>query len=861
MIKGSAWRARVTAPKKRLLEASSGAALTVMLLTMATSPARAQTVAAPPTSEADSGVAPLDEIIVTARKQEESLNDVPLAVSAFNDAQLAARNITSLNDISTFTPSFNFQNQQGGGSGRNDRTLNTLTFRGLVLTTDNGVRAGGLLFIDGAPVVSGTAPGLADIERVEVLKGPQSAFFGRSTFSGAVNYVTKDPPRDAEGRIGLTVETRDSYIATASVGGPIAGEALRGRISFYNEEQGGHWRNAAAPFEELGKRRTTSIGGQLLWDASDRLRIKGAVTAFEQKDGPPAQAALKQADMNCNLNPPTVPASFRLPAPVPGNPQIPNPNAGNRYFCGSIPDADDLAAGAISGNYVIDPITRASTLDNRSNFITHFDPDFLGEGGLRRHSLQGSIRLDYDLANGMTFSAVTAAHTEKVQSLIDLSFRDGRPIPNPLFTPGSTTRLPFISYFLNYQTKGSDFSQEIRLTSEQDGRFRWLIGGNYIEADQYDGVIFGQSPFGPLFVGQPSHFSPRTPAVFGAAYFDVTPSLTLSAELRYQRDMVRQDVLGTALGAPLADPVRLKENYNSLSPRLTVDYEFESGTMVYALWSRGYRPGGFNVQLAPGFGAGPELLAAAAGGGYALAFDQERLDNYEAGIKASLFDRRAQLNISAYYDEYSKGQIGQNVTFARPNGTIGLANLVGNVGRIELKGIEIDAAWRPARSLQLSATFAINDSEVKRGFCSDCVGISSASQGIGLEPPNNDLRGKRLPVAPKYSGTFGAEYEQPLAGAYDWFTRLDYIYRGKRFIDQANVAAIGAKSTLNLRIGVRSERLSAELYCSNCTNDLTMASATYGSDAFTLTSPPTRQEIRLGLPQRRVFGVRASYNF
>jgi len=824
------------------------------------SPACAQTGANVPAEATEDRVA-LEEIVVTARKTEESLNDVPLAITAMTDAQLASRGIQSLTDVSYFTPGFHFQNQTGGGSGRNDRTLNTLTFRGLTLSSDQGVRAGGLLFIDGAPVISGTAPGLADIERVEVLKGPQSAFFGRSTFSGAVNYVTKDPPREFAGRVDASVATRGSYTINASLGGPLAGDTLRGRISFYNDREGGHWRNKAAPYERLGKRRTTAIGAQLLWEPTDRLRLKGAVTGFEQRDGPAAQAALKQSDMNCNLNPATLPQSFLSRSPAPGNPQVANPNAGNRYWCGSIPDADKLAPGVISGNYVLDPLTRAVLIDNTSNFITHFDPDFLDKGGLRRRAVQGSLRVDYEFPNGMTFTSNSALHIEKVQSIIDLGFRDARSTPNPFYRPGSTTLLPSTNWLFNYQTKADDFSQEVRLSSAQDQRFRWLVGVNYIQANQYEGVIYGQTPFGPLFAGLPGRHHPKTPAVFGAAYFDLLPGLTLNAELRYQRDMIRQDIVGTSAGAPLPTPVKFSENFDSVSPRLTIDYKFDSGTMVYALWSRGYRPGGFNTALSPAFGA-PELIAAAAAGGYKIAFGQERLDNYETGVKASLAGGRAQLNLSGYYDQYSNGQIGQIVTFVRPNGTIGLFNLTANVGKIELQGIEIDGAWRVSRNLEFSGSFAINDSEVKQGFCTDCIGIYSAAQGIGLEPLNNDLRGKRLPVAPKYSGAFGAEYQAPFSGPFDWFARADYIYRGKRYIDQANVASIGAKQAVNLRLGLRSDQVSAEFFCTNCTNDLTMESGTYaGTDALTIASPPTRQEIRLGLPKRRVFGIRTSVQF
>ena len=131
----------------------------------------------------------LEEIVVTARKVEENLMEVPLAVTAFSSEDLEAIDMVQLTDLQLFTPSFSFTDQAGEAGARNDRSSNSLTFRGLYLNGNVGINAGGLLFIDGAPVVGAFMPSIVDTERVEVLKGPQSAYFGRSTFLGAVNFV------------------------------------------------------------------------------------------------------------------------------------------------------------------------------------------------------------------------------------------------------------------------------------------------------------------------------------------------------------------------------------------------------------------------------------------------------------------------------------------------------------------------------------------------------------------------------------------------------------------------------------------------------------------------------------------------
>lgn len=148
----------------------------------------------------------LEEVTVTARKVEENQMTVPMAITALTGAELEATGAKQLNDIMAMTPSFYFSNQQGA-SCRNDRTVNSLIFRGLYLDRNAGLTAGGQMFVDGAPVLGAMPPALADVERVEVLKGPQSAYFGRSAFAGAISFTTRDPAEVFRSRLMLETST------------------------------------------------------------------------------------------------------------------------------------------------------------------------------------------------------------------------------------------------------------------------------------------------------------------------------------------------------------------------------------------------------------------------------------------------------------------------------------------------------------------------------------------------------------------------------------------------------------------------------------------------------------------------------
>ncbi|MYF08212.1 MAG: TonB-dependent receptor plug domain-containing protein, partial [Rhodospirillaceae bacterium] len=239
----------------------------------------------------------LEEIVVTARKVEENLMEVPLAITAFSAEELEAIDMAELNDIQLYTPSFSFTNQQGG-SGRNDRSSNALVFRGLYLNINVGVNAGGLLFIDGAPVVGGYSPSIVDTERVEILKGPQSAYFGRSTFVGALNFVMKEPGDEFGGRISTDFSSFGSNEQHIMFEGPLVEDKLSMRVSGRHWRQGGYIDNYADPSDELGERTTNSISTSIVFTPTDTLKAKLFVNFFVDEDWSATQFALKQDQYN-----------------------------------------------------------------------------------------------------------------------------------------------------------------------------------------------------------------------------------------------------------------------------------------------------------------------------------------------------------------------------------------------------------------------------------------------------------------------------------------------------------------------------------------------------------------------------------
>ena len=798
----------------------------------------------------------LEEIVVTARKVEENLMTVPLAITAFSSEDIEAAGIKQLNDVMLMTPGFNFVNQQGS-SGRNDRSASSLVFRGLFLNLNTGLNAGGNLFIDGAPVLGAQPPAIVDVERIEVLKGPQSAYFGRSTFAGAINFVTREPGQDVSGKVIAEIGSWDSHDVSASLEGGIT-ERLAARITARSFERGGQFTNFADPNgKKLGAQTTQSFSTSLVYKPSEALKIKAYLNAFRDNDGPPAQGALKADSFTgrATIDGSCVPFS-QAPAGTAALGQAANSRASFGYICGKLPTMDKIPANVISGDWDTSNPNTFRALFEPNPIWTRFDTNFNRKGGIKRESLQADVRIDYDFASGHSLTALTAAHQDKTMTLIDLNYRSGKDKVNPFNATRPTTTVPWLQSLLVSQGRFRDWSQELRLTSPQEQRLRWTIGGNYFDGYSPGGTVYGLLPSGPSFTASITEQKVRTPAVFGAVYFDLTEQLTLSVEGRYQWDKISQTPLvappGVATTGVAAET--LSETYTSFSPRISVDYQITEDTLLYALFSRGYRPGGFNAALKTSPPAlVTTLLQVVPTAG--VSFDQEQLDNYEAGIKSTFFDGRARATLTFYKNKWLDGQVGSTVALP---GFTNLITVTVNNGEADLQGIEFEGQFQATRQLKLSGTFAYNKSELvsygvgSGGNCADC-NLVYGNFGGAL--------GNRLPTTPKITYSLSAEYGDKLTASTDWYGRVDWMHQGEKYTDFSNVAWVGASNNMNARIGVRNDRLSLELFGNNLTNNKVLTAALLGIDAFTFLVPPNKNELRFSPPLPRSWGVRATYKF
>jgi len=529
--------------------------------------------------------------------------------------------------------------------------------------------------------------------------------------------------------------------------------------------------------------------------------------------------------------------------------------AGFGYVCGELPSMGDLDPSVFSADTVIDDILEKTLFDPNPNWLV-FDPNFHREPGLKREAFQTNLRIDFDHSSGYSFTSLTAYHTEKNQNIIDLNYRDGRSRANP-FAPlfisvlGRTDVRPDWNSTLVIQNgEQRDFSQELRLNSPQDKRFRWVAGINYFDAFTPGQSVYGNLIVGPTFVSEIVERKVETPAVFGAGYYDITPKLTLSVEGRYQWDKIWENTLIGVNQLPPETPLIFSATFKSFAPRISLDYKYADDSTVYVLFSRGFRPGRFNAVLA---NASPAVLDAlrAVAPTASLNILEEKLDNYEIGWKATWLGGRARTTVALYYDEWLNGQVGNSIPVVA-DGVANLINIVLNNGAAELRGIEFEGQFQATENLTLAASYGLNDTEVKSFVGGDCNLVYGSFDGVV---------GNELPSAPRVTWALSGQYEDNLAGDWDWYGRVDWAHQGRRYTDFSNVAWTAPYNNVNARIGVRSPGISVEAFVENALDHDEFIQGALGTDVFTFISGPTKNEVRVSAPIPRTYGIRFAYNF
>lgn len=757
------------------------------------------------------GASGLEEVVVTARRRDESLFDVPISITALSAEQLETFNLQDMEEISRMTPGMFYSDW--GGTGRQDRASSQYVIRGLAVNSFQSLSDAAILFVDGVPSVSGNLPGSLDIARIEVLKGPQTATFGRNTFSGAISVVTKDPGDTFGGNAVLELANYDSSQVGLSIEGPIVADRLFGRISFEQRNEGAQYRNTVNG-QPLGGQDTTSVWASLKFVPTDNLEVKFVANYFEFEDDWGAQVRLVQADANCD----------------PGNMGM------NTWFCGDVPD-------------VFESDTRFLGIDQRWLSISR--PFFNvtindGQPGLVARNIHANAQVSYEFANGWVLNSITG-YNEELEGNIASEWYDPNNMHNFLAVPGVRQETSWI-YLLEGESE--DFSQEVRLSNAGDGRLAWSVGINYVKFESVGGLVgdvplpfasLGWSPTSPVQLPGGLRES-NTTSIFGSIYYDVTDKIEVGLEARYQEDDI-SDIEDFWSANPLPE---LEGSWDAFTPRVSVSYKPNDDMIIFGTYSQGQRPGAFNAALQSG-GAFPDdcLAEIERLTGATLEADQEKIDSFDLGIKANFADGRANVGATVYTGKITDQQVNQSVQFTQP--CLVISSFITNVGEIEFSGIELDGSYQITDNLTVSGAYSYNDVEITKGEDRTPLQFGGSS----------DVIGNVLPRTPNSQGFAGIEYRGQLNNGVDWYIGGEYLYIGRKYVTVANLVKVPGQSLVNGRVGFELDRLRIEAWGKNLFDDDTpdLANPSFDYNSF------TSRAITIGLPKKRTYGVRLNYQF
>ena len=648
--------------------------------------------------------AQLEEIIVTAQKREQSLQDVSIAISAFDSSQFAELGLTNLEQLPYVIPSVELSDARGAGQP-------TWVIRGAGLSDFNANNTPvAAVFYDEVYMTSNALGGIGlfDVGRVEVLKGPQGGLYGRNATGGAIRILSARPDlSETSGFVRGTSGQWNGWSLEGAIGGPIIENKLAYRLAV-NTDQGGGWQDSLATpgDDEHGDRDYQAVRGQLLFSPSDELEFLLKIDSG--KDA----SETTMARLNGNYDP-----SFE--------------------YCDAIrqgrrDDSNCLGFHNLLGDPRLPSDQKKNGETVLSNPINELDNEWSGY----------NLYIDWD---------VGFASFRSITSYLDFDYYQ--------FFDYDATPLVFVSSiegFPDADTNIEQWSQEFRLTSAGDGPLTWLAGAMYAEDTNESLQSFSVQTLADLgfveFTEGVANYTQDTEtwAVYGQVGYDLTDSLNLHGSLRYTDEDKDIDYLSTVFiggfAVPLGDvegfETSLDENW---SGHIGLDWNISDDTLLYARFSRGFKSGGFfaaftdnNDQLTP--------------------YAEEVNDSFEIGIKSNPAED-LQINAAAFLYDYQDAQGGILVeSDGSPSGTL---STIGTVGDAEHFGAELDLLWAPSGlpGFQLGVAAAWLDAEITDSdeFSFDQTGgLVGASQLQSLEGLDREF-------SPKSSYTINARQEVTFA--------------------------------------------------------------------------------------------------
>ena len=770
----------------------------------------------------------LEEIVVTARKREESMLEVPVSISVISANLIQEAGIIEPRDFFELIPGLDFDTN-------GDRNNATPSVRGIQSTATATTRQKVMSFIDGMPLVGaqGTMQ-FSGIERVEVFRGPQSAAFGRSTFAGAINYVTRDPGDEFEGDLRIGTSNLGRNNVTLALGGPINdsfGYTLDVNLDEYRGDDS--WFTTDSGVRQGGT-STEYISAKLQFAPNDRFDGEVRVQSMRTDDDMQLRYYISAEEYAACTS--DAVGGFASPNKI-----------GTRWIKGTFNCNPSAPVNGIPVNTNVN-IGFTDPADIALAKTFNIDDPGVWNG---RDRIQGEFNFNFDSGE----LQVLSFYSEESYIRWGDMDRSNRAIN---ISMGMVAMGPMTVSHMADPTDIEEKMVEVRWISPAENRLRWTAGASIYDYDfltlvwsQYAGILSGQQEALSIQPNVIISEMSTNQAVFANLTYDLTERTTVSLEGRYQvEDMTNVNQI---TGESFTNTTK------SFVPRLAINHSFDNGVTAYAQVAQGINPAGvIPAARSPRIVSAHESVFNAGLVEWQLEsilfYEQEEIINLEAGIKAGLFDNRVQLSAAAYKMDWKHYNQAYTVVFnpntlAAEQGKTSPGFLPGlnngdyriraqlDLGSANVSGIEAEATWFINDNWDLRGMFSVQSTEYET-FCDP-----NAVLRIGMEPTNTvgdgsgvlfncvSVIGNEFSRQPDLAYALAGTYRAPIANT-DWnvVARLDYRNIGEQWLDDTNLMALPVTETLNASINFRNDNWDFRLYARNLTDDDTPRIVSSGTD-------------------------------
>jgi iron complex outermembrane recepter protein len=744
----------------------------VLSLSAAVERVQAQQVAA------DEGVG-LEEVVITAQKRTERLQDVPVSASILSPAALSNSNAGDISDLNNLVPSVDLV---GTFNGRVPMGIRGITSNANEFTV--GLASGVAIMVDGVPIPSDSMSGnqLEDIKSVEVLKGPQATLGGRTAAAGVINIVTRGPTDQLDIDSSVTATDDREYRFNGFIGGPLT-DQIGGSLSAYANTRDFPIINIYNG--DRSEQKNSGVRGKLLFKPTEDLDVTLSGDFHRSTslgDNFAYSYVTPGAYLLLGLTPPP------LPPPV-----LATLSQG-ALLAGITPSQ--------TNEFIDTPVTGSSDINDRN----------------------GTLDVNYRIGN-LTLGSTTAYQHESAFNVQDLfvnsafysnNFRNAfdaiiGPIPG---SPGTWAT------FFNDQTQAIDVrqtSEELKLTSPVEDAFNYVVGFFY--SDQKVSLDARRS-LTPAATNYDTAADTKTYDIYGRTTWKFTPSTSLVTGVRYNSDHLSYTYNQTENPVASAN----SDTSGAFVGDISLQQQIVPGSMGYLTYAHGYAPKVFNTGIYSGGDATAPTTALPATG-------QEHIDHFELGSKGTYWNQRLQIDASVFYTVYKDYQIQTSESVI---GSVAPILALESAGKARTEGVEFDAVLAATDLLRINFDAAYINAVFVSYVDAPCWGngvIQTAAQGcvtdLAVDPTGatkvQNVSGKTMPDSPKFKATLSAEQRFPLgASNYEGVLWGSYAYRtSTQFQPDQNPETIqGAFGLLDLSAGVRqrSGKFSVTVFCNNVAN-------------------------------------------